>query len=104
MKRSIGQSHSVGTAPRLLTIKQVADRLTVSVGCLHAWRRRLRAGEHTGGLLKRRVASPRSHLTAQAIVSVPEAGRVRHPRGGYPWIARWRRRASNTVRVAAVIA
>ena len=38
MKNSIGQSHSIGTAPRLLTIKQVADRLTVSVGCLRAWR------------------------------------------------------------------
>jgi Acyl-CoA dehydrogenase, C-terminal domain len=38
MKKSIGQSHSIGTAPRLLTIKQVADRLTVSVGCLRAWR------------------------------------------------------------------
>ena len=38
MKKSIGQSHSTGTAPRLLTIKQVADRLTVSVGCLRAWR------------------------------------------------------------------
>ena len=36
MKKSIGQSHSIGTAPRLLTIKQVADRLTVSVGCLRA--------------------------------------------------------------------
>jgi excisionase family DNA binding protein len=38
MKKSVGQSHSIGTAPRLLTIKQVADRLTVSVGCLRAWR------------------------------------------------------------------
>jgi excisionase family DNA binding protein len=38
MKKSIAQSHSIGTAPRLLTIKQVADRLTVSVGCLRAWR------------------------------------------------------------------
>src|SRR4029079_15407839 len=38
MKKPIGQSHSIGTAPRLLTIKQVADRLTVSVGCLRAWR------------------------------------------------------------------
>jgi hypothetical protein len=42
MKKSIGQSHSIGTAPRLLTIKQVADRLTVSVGCFagvaHPWR------------------------------------------------------------------
>lgn len=38
MKKSIGQSHSIGAAPRLLTIKQVADRLTVSVGCLRAWR------------------------------------------------------------------
>jgi predicted DNA-binding transcriptional regulator AlpA len=38
MKRSIGQSNSIGAAPRLLTIKQVADRLTVSVGCLRAWR------------------------------------------------------------------
>ncbi len=38
MKKSIGQSHSIGTGPRLLTIKQVADRLTVSVGCLRAWR------------------------------------------------------------------
>ena len=38
MKKSIGQSHSIGTAPRLLTIKQVADSLTVSVGCLRAWR------------------------------------------------------------------
>ena len=38
MKKSIGQSHSTGTAPRLLTIKQVADRLTISVGCLRAWR------------------------------------------------------------------
>ncbi len=38
MKKSIGQSHSIGTTPRLLTIKQVADRLTVSVGCLRAWR------------------------------------------------------------------
>jgi excisionase family DNA binding protein len=38
MKKSIGQSHSIGTVPRLLTIKQVADRLTVSVGCLRAWR------------------------------------------------------------------
>jgi len=26
MKKPIGQSHSIGTAPRLLTIKQVADR------------------------------------------------------------------------------
>jgi hypothetical protein len=38
MKKSIGQSHSIGTAPRLLTIKQVADRITVSAGCLRAWR------------------------------------------------------------------
>ena len=38
LKKSIGQSHSIGAAPRLLTIKQVADRLTVSVGCLRAWR------------------------------------------------------------------
>jgi hypothetical protein len=38
MKKPIGQSHSIGTAPRLLTIRQVADRLTVSVGCLRAWR------------------------------------------------------------------
>ena len=37
-EKSVGQSHSIGTAPRLLTIKQVADRLTVSVGCLRAWR------------------------------------------------------------------
>ena len=40
MKKSVGQSHSIGTAPRLLTIKQVADRLKVSVGSLRAWRLR----------------------------------------------------------------
>jgi predicted DNA-binding transcriptional regulator AlpA len=38
MKKSVGQPHSIDTAPRLMTMKQVADRLTVSVGCLCAWR------------------------------------------------------------------
>lgn len=38
MKRSMGQSYSTDSPPRLLTIKQVAERLTVSVGCLRAWR------------------------------------------------------------------
>jgi len=38
MTKSVGESYSVGTAPRPLTIRQVADRLTVSVGCLRAWR------------------------------------------------------------------
>lgn len=36
MKKSVGQPHSIDTAPRLMTMKQVADRLTVSVGCLCA--------------------------------------------------------------------
>jgi excisionase family DNA binding protein len=38
MKKSIEHSHSIETAPRLLTIKQLAERLTVSVGCVRAWR------------------------------------------------------------------
>ena len=38
MKRAVKQSHVIESAPRLLTIQQVADRLTVSVGCLRAWR------------------------------------------------------------------
>jgi predicted DNA-binding transcriptional regulator AlpA len=38
MKTPTRQSNSIETTPRLLTIKQVAERLTVSVGCLRAWR------------------------------------------------------------------
>lgn len=38
MKRAVKQSHVIESAFRLLTIQQVADRLTVSVGCLRAWR------------------------------------------------------------------
>jgi hypothetical protein len=38
MKKPMGQSYSTENPPRLLTIKQVAERLTVSVGCLRAWR------------------------------------------------------------------
>ena len=38
MKKTMGQSYSTERPPTLLTIKQVAERLTVSVGCLRAWR------------------------------------------------------------------
>jgi excisionase family DNA binding protein len=38
MKRSVEQPNAAPPAPRLLTISEVADRLTVSVGCLRAWR------------------------------------------------------------------
>jgi predicted DNA-binding transcriptional regulator AlpA len=38
MKKSIGQPNATDATPRLLTISQVAERLTVSVGCLRAWR------------------------------------------------------------------
>ena len=37
-EKPIGQSYLTENPPRLLTIKQVAERLTVSVGCLRAWR------------------------------------------------------------------
>lgn len=40
MRKSTKESHSIEPTPRLLTIKQVAERLTVSVGCLRAWRLR----------------------------------------------------------------
>ncbi len=39
MTKSVGGvPNSNETKPRLLTIKQVSERLTVSVGCLSAWR------------------------------------------------------------------
>jgi excisionase family DNA binding protein len=38
MKRPGEQPKPTDATPRLLTIAQVADRLTVSVGCLRAWR------------------------------------------------------------------
>jgi predicted DNA-binding transcriptional regulator AlpA len=38
MKKPGEQPKPTDATPRLLTIAQVADRLTVSVGCLRAWR------------------------------------------------------------------
>jgi predicted DNA-binding transcriptional regulator AlpA len=38
MKKPFEQPKEPDAAARLMTIAQVADRLTVSVGCLRAWR------------------------------------------------------------------